>query len=116
MRPQSLGLGLRTFEARGTSIADVGEEQGHRVLQVHGKGGGVRAQIALAGGVVLVPLPPEVVRAIDRAVGECLSGPIPRNTIGARMDLHAATRQASPMPDSARAGAPNGTVHAIDLC
>jgi integrase/recombinase XerD len=34
-----------------------------------------------------------VARAIDRAVGERLNGPILRNTIGARMDRHAATRR-----------------------
>jgi integrase/recombinase XerD len=31
-------LGLRIFEATGTNIADVGEEHGHRVLRVVGKG------------------------------------------------------------------------------
>ncbi|BCY11100.1 tyrosine-type recombinase/integrase [Actinoplanes sp. L3-i22] len=76
-------LGLRIFEACGASIADLGEEHGHRVLRVHGKG----------GKVVLVPLPPAVARAIDRAVEERPSGPILRNTIGARMDRHAATRR-----------------------
>ncbi|WP_230689016.1 site-specific integrase [Micromonospora sp. WMMC415] len=48
-------LGLRIFEACGASIADLGEEHGHRVLRVRGKG----------GKVVLVPLPPAVARAID---------------------------------------------------
>ncbi|GAA0535740.1 site-specific tyrosine recombinase XerD [Paractinoplanes ferrugineus] len=76
-------LGLRIFEACGASIGDLGEEHGHRVLRVHGKG----------GKVVLVPLPPAVARAIDRAAGERLSGPILRNTLGARMDRHAATRR-----------------------
>jgi integrase/recombinase XerD len=51
-------LGLRIFEACGASIGDLGEEHGHRVLRVRGKG----------GKVVLVPLPPAVARAIDRAV------------------------------------------------
>jgi len=32
-------------------------------------------------------------RAIDRAVGDRDSGPILRNTLGARMDRHAATRR-----------------------
>jgi site-specific recombinase XerD len=32
-------LGLRIFEATGTDITDVGEEHGHRVLRVFGKGG-----------------------------------------------------------------------------
>ena len=31
-------LGLRIFEAAGTDIADLGEEHGHRVLRVCGKG------------------------------------------------------------------------------
>ena len=31
-------LGLRIFEATGTNIEDLGEEHGHRVLRVHGKG------------------------------------------------------------------------------
>jgi len=49
-------LGLRIFEATGTDIADLGEDPGHRVLRVCGKG----------TKVVLVPLPPAVGRAIDR--------------------------------------------------
>ena len=53
-------LGLRIFEATGADIADLGEEHGHRVLRVCGKG----------DKVVLVPLPPAVGRAIDRAVGD----------------------------------------------
>jgi integrase/recombinase XerD len=48
-------LGLRIFEATGADIADLGEQHGHRVLRVCGKG----------GKVVLVPLPPAVGRAID---------------------------------------------------
>jgi len=43
-------LGLRIFEATGADIADLGEEHGHRVLRVCGKG----------TKVVLVPLPPAV--------------------------------------------------------
>jgi integrase/recombinase XerD len=41
-------LGLRIFEATGANVADLGEEHGHRVLRVRGKG----------GKLVLVPLPP----------------------------------------------------------
>jgi integrase len=51
-------LGLRIFEASGANISDLGEEHGHRVLRVRGKG----------GKVVLIPLPPAVARALDRAV------------------------------------------------
>ena len=76
-------LGLRIFEATGASIADLGEEHGHRVLRVCGKG----------TKVVLVPLPPAVGRAIDRAIADRASGPILLNTRGARMDRHAATRR-----------------------
>jgi integrase/recombinase XerD len=76
-------LGLRVFETRGANIADLGEEHGHRVLRVRGKG----------GKVVLVPLPPAVARAIDRAVDGRTDGPILRNTLGTRMDRHAATRR-----------------------
>jgi integrase/recombinase XerD len=72
-------LGLRIFEACGASIADLGEEHGHRVLRVRSKG----------GKVVVVSLPPAVARAIDRTV----DGPILRNTLGAPMDRHAATRR-----------------------
>ncbi|WP_343446315.1 tyrosine-type recombinase/integrase [Micromonospora schwarzwaldensis] len=61
----------------------MGEEHGHRVLRVRGKG----------GKVVLVPLPPAVARAIDRAVDERTSGPLLRNIHGGRMDRHAATRR-----------------------
>ena len=48
-------LGLRIFEATGADIADLGEEHGHRVLRVCGKG----------TKVVLVP-GPAVGRALDR--------------------------------------------------
>ena len=76
-------LGLRIFEATGADIGDLGEEHGHRVLRVCGKG----------GEVVLVPLPPAVGRAIDCAVAGRTRGPILLNSRGARMDRHAATRR-----------------------
>jgi integrase/recombinase XerD len=79
-----LGLaGLRIFEATGADIDQLGEEHGHRVLRVHGKG----------DKVALVPLPPAVARAIDRAVAGRSSGPILRTRAGTRMDRHAATRR-----------------------
>jgi integrase/recombinase XerD len=76
-------LGLRIFEATSADVTDLGEEHGHRVLRVCGKG----------GKVVLVPLPPAVGRAIDPATGGRASGPILRNSRGAGMDRHAATRR-----------------------
>jgi integrase/recombinase XerD len=76
-------LGLRIFEATGADIADLGEEHGHRVLRVCGKG--TKAD--------LIPLPPAVGRAIVRAIGTRTRGPILLNSRGARMDRHAATRR-----------------------
>lgn len=76
-------LGLRIFEATGLDVADLGEEHGHRVLRVVGKG----------GKIVLVPLPPAVGRAVDRAVDGRDRGPILLNRRGTRMDRHAATRR-----------------------
>jgi len=43
--------------------------------------------------VVLVPLPPAVGRAIDRAIGARTRGPILLSSRGSRMDRHAATRR-----------------------
>ena len=83
-------LGLRIFEATGADIADLGEEHGHRVLRVCGKG----------TKVVLVPLPPAVGRAIDQAIGHRVHGPILLNTRGARMDRHAATRRLHRLAES----------------
>ncbi|HEY6746496.1 MAG TPA: tyrosine-type recombinase/integrase [Mycobacteriales bacterium] len=86
-------LGLRIFEAKGTNITDLGEEHGHRVLRVLGKG----------GKTILTPLPPAVSRSLDHATGDRTTGSILLNTRGARMDRHAATRRlralaaASPM-------------------
>jgi integrase/recombinase XerD len=84
-------LGLRIFEATSADIADLGEEHGHRVLRVCGKG----------TKIVLVPLPPAVGRAIDRAVGARVRGPILLNTRGARMDRHAAARRLHRLAEAA---------------
>jgi site-specific recombinase XerD len=84
-------LGLRIFEATSANIADLGEEHGHRVLRVCGKG----------TKVVLVPLPPAVGRAIDQAVGARVRGPILLNTRGVRMDRHAATRRLHRLAEAA---------------
>ena len=85
-------LGLRIFEASSASIADLGEEHGHRVLRVCGKG----------TKVVLVPLPPAVGRGIDKAIGDRTRGPVLLNSRGARMDRHAATRRLRRLAETAR--------------
>jgi integrase/recombinase XerD len=76
-------LGLRIFEATGLDVSDLGEEHGHRVLRVVGKG----------SKIVLVPMPPAVARAVDRSVAGREVGPILLNRHGTRMDRHAATRR-----------------------
>lgn len=85
-------LGLRIFEACGSDITDLGEEHGHRVLKVRGKG----------GKVVLTPLPPAVSRAIERAVGDRASGPILRTRRGTRMDRQCATRRLHRIAEAGR--------------
>jgi integrase/recombinase XerD len=87
-------LGLRIFEATSADIRDLGEEHGHRVLRVCGKG----------GKVVLVPLPPAVGRAIDRAVDHRDAGPVLLNSRGTRMDPHAATRRLRAWPRQRESG------------
>src|SRR3954471_11908370 len=84
-------LGLRIFEACGATIDNLGEEHGHRVLKIRGKG----------DKTVLIPLPPAVTRAIDRAVDGRDHGPILRNVHGVRMDRHAATRRLKLLADRA---------------
>jgi integrase/recombinase XerD len=64
-------------------VTALGEARGHRVLKVLGKG----------DKTALVPLPPAVGRAVDRAVHGRTAGPILLNRAGGRMDLHAATRR-----------------------
>jgi integrase/recombinase XerD len=83
-------LGLRIFEATGSNVHDLGEEHGHRVLRVCGKG----------GKVVLVPLPPAVGRAIERAVDIRQDGPILLTRRGTRMDRHCATRRLRRLAES----------------
>jgi integrase len=84
-------LGLRIFEATSADIGDLGEEHGHRVLRVCGKG----------TKVVLVPLPPAVGRAIDQAIGGRPGGPILLNSRGHRMDRHVATRRLRRLAETA---------------
>jgi len=96
-------LGLRIFEATGADITDLGEEHGHRVLKVHGKG----------DRIVLVPLPPAVGRALDRAAAGRTEGPLLRNKRGVRMDRHAATlRPAAAGGHRGRADRPDAPAHA----
>ena len=76
-------LGLRIFEATGADIDASGDVHGHRVLRVHGKG----------DKIALVPLPPAVGRALDRAIDDRLHGPVLRSRTGVRMDRHCATRR-----------------------
>ena len=89
---------MRIIEACAADIADVGEEHGHRVLQVVGKG----------TKIVLVPLPPAVGRAIDRALDGHAQGPLLRNLRGARMDRHAATRRLRHLADDTGVRLPRG--------
>ena len=84
-------LGLRIFEATSADIAELGEEHGHRVLRVCGKG----------TKIVLIPLPPAVARAIDRAVSARKHGPILLNSRGTRKDRHAATRRLRRLTETA---------------
>src|SRR5450759_1107307 len=79
-------LGLRIFEACGANIEDLGEEHGHRVLKVPGKG----------GKVVLTPLPPAVARSIERAIGNRDEGPILLNRRGGPSAHHAGSAGSGP--------------------
>ncbi len=92
-------LGLRIFEATSANIADLGEEHGHRVLRVCGKG----------TKIVLVPLPPAVGTAIDRAAADRTHAPVLLNSRGTRMDRHAATRRLRRL--AATAGIQAGRAH-----
>ena len=94
-------LGLRIFEATSANIADLGDEHGHRVLRVCGKG----------TKVVLVPLPPAVSRALDQAIRTRTRGPILLNGRGARMDRHAATRRLRRLAETAGIGVTKAHPH-----
>ena len=96
-------LGLRVFEATGADITDLGEEHGHRVLRVCGKG----------DKIVLVPLPPAVARAVDRAAGDRASGALLLNRAGRRMDRQAATRRLRHLARTANIRAPRMHPHML---
>jgi site-specific recombinase XerD len=84
-------LGLRIFEATGANVADLSEVHGHRVLTVVGKG----------DKLAVLPLPPAVARAVERACQGRTDGPILRNRAGARMSRHSATRRLRNLATSA---------------
>jgi integrase/recombinase XerD len=84
-------LGLRIFEATGADINDLGEEHGHRVLRVCGKG----------HKVAVVPLPQRSAGPSTRAVGHRASGPVLLNSHGTRMDRRAATRRLRRLAETA---------------
>ncbi|NAZ74306.1 tyrosine-type recombinase/integrase [Kineococcus sp. T13] len=96
-------LGLRIFEACALDITDLGEEHGHRVLRVVGKG----------HKVVLVPLAPAVGRAVDRAISARITGPLLLNTRGGRLDRHSATRRLRHLAADARIRLPRMHPHML---
>ncbi len=96
-------LGLRIFEATGSNIEDLGEEHGHRVLRVRGKG----------DKVALVPLPPAVSRAIDTSIDQRTAGPILRTSRGTRMDRHCATRRLRRLAEQAGVKLPRMHPHML---
>jgi len=96
-------LGLRIFEATGSNIDDLGEEHGHRVLRVRGKG----------DKVVLVPLPPAVGRALERAIEDRTTGPILLTSRGIRMDRHCATRRLRRLTEAAGVKLPRMHPHML---
>lgn len=96
-------LGLRIHEACRLDITDLGEEHGHRVLRVVGKG----------TKIVRVPLPPAVGRAVEAAVAGRVGGPILRSRRGTRMDRHAATRRLRHLADDAGVRLPRMHPHML---
>ncbi len=96
-------LGLRIFEATGSNIEDLGEEHGHRVLRVRGKG----------DKVVLVPLPPAVSRAIERSIDERTTGAILLTSRRTRMDRHCGTRRLRRLAEQAGVKLPRMHPHML---
>jgi site-specific recombinase XerD len=62
---------------------------------------------------VLIPLPPAVARAIDRAADGRDAGSILRNVHGARMDRHAAARRLRQLADAAGIRMPRTHPHML---
>jgi integrase/recombinase XerD len=63
-------------------VGDLGEQRGHRVVRVLGKGGKPAS----------IPLPVPVARALELARSDREQGPLLRTRTGHRMDRHAAAR------------------------
>jgi site-specific recombinase XerD len=84
-------LGLRIFEATSAGHRRPRRGARSRVLHVCGKG----------TKIVLVPLPPAVSRAIDRAIAGRTHGPVLLNSRGSRMDRPAATRRLRQLAEAA---------------
>ncbi|MFI7599404.1 tyrosine-type recombinase/integrase [Actinoplanes sp. NPDC049681] len=79
------------------------KSMGHRVLKVRGKG----------DKTVLTPLPPAVACAIEHAIEGQAQGPILRDTVGRRMDRHAATRRLQQLSDTAGIRMPRMHPHVL---
>jgi integrase/recombinase XerD len=90
--------GLRTSEAAGADIENLGTERGHRTLVITRKG----------GKVVTIPLAPRTARAIDLAVGERSEGPVFLAGDGLRLDRHGAARVVRRVARRARITKPVG--------
>jgi integrase/recombinase XerD len=73
------------------------------VLRVRGKG----------DKVVLVPLPPAVGRAIERAIDDRTTGPILLTRRGTRMDRHCATRRLRRLAEEAGVKLPRMHPHML---
>jgi len=87
-----LGLpGLRVSEACSTNVEDFSLERGHRTVTVLGN----------ASQLAVIPLPPQIARAVDLAAGDRQSGPLLLTRAGNRMNRHAATRIVRRLAESA---------------
>lgn len=96
-------LGLRISEALNANVEALEEIHGHRVLRVLGKG----------DKVAIVPLPPAVGRAIERAVVGRAAGPILRSRTGRRMDRQCATRRLRALASAAAVSTPRMHPHML---
>jgi integrase/recombinase XerD len=74
--------GLRISEALSLEVEDLGEQRGHRTVQLRRKGG--KKQLA--------PLAPRTAEAIDRLIAGKEAGPVFSTRSGRRLDRHAAQK------------------------